>query len=111
MKEVQDGIIRRLDTVQANGTPGLENSFRDLYKKSVETRDLSVETRDLLRGWIVNEQKRFMNKTIRQLFTEKSTIGKILWYVFIFIIATVVLHSFGIDVNEMFSIFKTLNGG
>ena len=99
----QDLVLHRLDTVSANGNLGLEASIKDLYTRVDETHSM-------LHNWVKIEETKFTNKTIRQLFTEKSTIGKVLWYGVLFVVTTIVLHSFGIDIAQVIDMFKTVGG-
>lgn len=113
--DVQD-IKELISSVSANGNKGLESSLRDLYSKSSETHNTVKELQTSLGelkvtvdGLITTEKSRFVNKSLRQIFTEKNTFTKILWYVVIYILATVILHAFGVDASRILTLIKGAN--
>jgi hypothetical protein len=96
----QKEILRRLDTVSANGNPGLEASLKDIYGKLTELHHDVMGIQDV-------EKSKWYNVTINELFRKKWM--KPVWIVGGLLLVNTILFQFGVALDFQ-SILKALMG-
>ena len=113
MQDSIEHIRHRIDNVSANGTPGLENSLKDIFGKITLIHTDIQELKDVTESGRTFREWRAVTKRLLHLpifGTLKTKTGKAIWTVILLLVVNTILHTAGIQF-DIVEIVKKVAGG